>query len=159
MSGDNHSYNRVCASYLKYEHIIEVLKKYWVFSGRASRTEYWTFTLVDSVGIFVLAIVYGYVGGFLVTAIAALYVLLVLPPRIGALVRRLHDAGYSANWILLTFIPYIGGLVLVFGFLIRKSQDGDNTYGSSPYAPAVSVPVASAGTPDVVAPEDPAQSH
>ena len=112
---------------------IEVLKKYWVFTGRSSRQEYWIYAFVDAILCAVLyvtvIITNTTVSGF-VFVLFVVYVLVTLPPRLGVTVRRLHDSGLRALWIFITLIPYIGQITLLY-FLIRKSQNGENTYGQS----------------------------
>lgn len=41
--------------------------------------------------------------------------------------QRLHDAGRSGWWILLTFLPFID--IVLFIFCLLKSQEKDNRYG------------------------------
>ncbi len=114
---------------------LAVLKKYAVFEGRASRTEFWMFTLFS----FIIGIVLGIFDGILHTkgsygigALGGLYNLAVLLPSIGVAIRRLHDTGRSGWWLLLILIPFIGWLVLLV-FYILESQAGDNPYGPNPH--------------------------
>lgn len=44
--------------------------------------------------------------------------------------RRLHDTGRSGWWILLAFIPYIGGLALLIICCLKSGED--NKYGPKP---------------------------
>jgi len=108
---------------------IEVLKKYAVFSGRASRTEYWMFFLFNIIIAFVLAIIEGLIGspGF----VGMLYGLAVLIPGIAVAVRRLHDTDRTGWWLLIGFVPLVGLIVLIV-FLVQPSMEGDNQYGSIP---------------------------
>jgi len=46
-------------------------------------------------------------------------------------IRRLHDTGRSGWWILLGFIPVLGGLVLLVFYCI-DSQAGENAWGLNP---------------------------
>jgi len=55
----------------------------------------------------------------------------VLVPSLAVSVRRLHDTGRSGFWLLLAFVPLIGGLVLLV-FEALDSQPGDNQYGPNP---------------------------
>ena len=104
----------------------EVLKKYSVFDGRAHRTEYWMFVLVNVIISFVLEMVLGDPG-----VLAVLYSLAVLVPSIAVSVRRLHDIGRSGWWLLVGVIPVVGGIVLLV-FAVQDSQLGDNQYGPNP---------------------------
>ena len=104
-------------------------QKYASFSGRARRTEYWMFFLVYFVIALVIGVVEGLlsIGGYL-TGIFALGHLL---PSLGVTVRRLHDTGRSGWWILLSFIPIIGALVLLY-FMVISGEPQDNACGPNP---------------------------
>ena len=52
-------------------------------------------------------------------------------PEIAVAVRRLHDTGRSGFYILFSFIPFIGGIILII-FLVDDSQPFPNIYGPSP---------------------------
>ena len=45
--------------------------------------------------------------------------------------RRLHDTGKSAWWLLIGVIPLVGNLILFF-YMIADSDVGQNAYGSDP---------------------------
>ena len=114
---------------------LEVLKKYAVFSGRATRAEYWYFTLFNILALFVLAIIDGVIGSFNAEAgiglLGGIYSLAVLIPNIAVSVRRLHDTDRSGWWLLIYLIPLIGALVLLI-FMVQDSQTSDNPYGLNP---------------------------
>lgn len=63
--------------------------------------------------------------------IGGLYSLFILVPSVAVLVRRLHDTGRTGWWVLLSFIPVIGVLVLLF-FAATEGTHGDNEYGPDP---------------------------
>ena len=105
-------------------------QNYARFSGRASRSEYWWFTLVYLVVLGVLGVLAGVIGvstgtrdaygevqpgiGFLPFALLLLLITLAnLVPSIALTVRRLHDANFSGLLYLINFVPYLGSLVLV----------------------------------------------
>ncbi len=52
-------------------------------------------------------------------------------PRISILVRRLHDSGKSAWFLLLLLIPFLGSDILFICGLMN-SDDGDNRWGENP---------------------------
>jgi uncharacterized membrane protein YhaH (DUF805 family) len=108
---------------------IEVLKKYAVFGGRACRTEYWMFFLFNFIITLVLSLVAGILKG--AGVLGVLYSLGVLLPNIAVSVRRLHDTGRSGWWLLISFIPLIGAIVLIV-FLVMDSQPDVNQYGPNP---------------------------
>ncbi len=114
---------------------LAVLKKYATFSGRATRSEYWYFTLFNaliSIGLIILDRVIGtYNAETAMGTLSSLYSLAVLIPSLAVSVRRLHDTGRSGWWFLLAFIPLIGALVLIY-FMVQDSQAGSNQYGENP---------------------------
>jgi len=112
---------------------IEVLKNYATFTGRARRKEYWMFVLVNCLVVAGLVIIESVIrGDNSGTAILAnLYLLAVLLPTLAVAVRRLHDTNRSGWWLLVSFIPLVGAIVLLI-FLVSDSQPGDNRYGPNP---------------------------
>ena len=106
-------------------------QKYASFSGRARRTEYWMFFLV----YFVIALVIGVVEGLLSIGgyLTGIFALVHLLPSLGVTVRRLHDTGRSGWWILLSFIPIIGALVLLY-FMVKSGDNQSNQFGADPKA-------------------------
>ncbi|MFC1893797.1 DUF805 domain-containing protein [Chloroflexota bacterium] len=110
---------------------LQVLKKYAVFSGRARRKEYWYFALFSLIISFVLGLIEGFATGNDYSVLTSLYGLAVLLPSIGVSIRRLHDTGRSGWWVLIGFIPLIGGIILLIYFL-SDSQRETNQYGPSP---------------------------
>ena len=102
------------------------LKKYFVFEGRASRSEYWWFQLIVSPSYFISTILENEIGYFFLGI-----TLFTLIPAISAGVRRLHDTNRSGFFLLISFIPFIGGLVLLF-FLIPEGTKGKNRFGPDP---------------------------
>ena len=116
---------------------LKVLRDYAVFEGRASRSEYWYFVLFNLIVTIVLMVIENALGLlFLATdsglgLLTLIYALAVLVPSLAVAMRRLHDTNRSGWWLLLTFVPLLGSLVLMV-FLILKGTEGDNQYGASP---------------------------
>jgi uncharacterized membrane protein YhaH (DUF805 family) len=63
-------------------------------------------------------------------AVFAVFYLAVLLPSLAVLVRRLHDTGRSGWWILISFVPFGGIVLLIFTLM---GSDGPNDYGPEPY--------------------------
>ena len=111
-------------------------KKYIDFEGRAQRKEYWVFVLLNFVIVGVLGILDGSTmgpgmhgqGGGVLTAI---FGLVSLVPSVAVAVRRLHDTDRSGWWVLISFIPLLGMLVLLV-FMLLDGTPGDNRFGSNP---------------------------
>jgi len=109
------------------EHFVNALKKYAVFEGRNTRTEYWMFVLIYSViyiGLMLIDI-------FLRTGwLAVIFSILILVPSLSCGARRLHDTSRSGWWQLIYLVPLIGLIVMIV-FLAQDSH-GDNQYGPDP---------------------------
>ena len=108
------------------ESISVCLKKYFVFEGRASRSEYWWFQLIVSPSYFISEVLDNEISFFFLGI-----TLFTLIPAISAGVRRLHDTNKSGFFLLISFIPFIGGLVLLF-LLIIAGTKGKNRFGPDP---------------------------
>ncbi len=124
---------------------LDPIKDHYVdFEGRVTRQTFWMFTLW-SFGLSILL-------GIASDMIANIFSLAILLPSIGLGARRLHDIGMSGWWQLLSFIPVIGWIVLIY-FLAKQGETGPNMYGVDPRAVTVvsDVPVTAAAT-DVVTP-------
>lgn len=104
------------------------LKKYAEFSGRAHRTEYWMFFLINLLIAIGINVVEGTMGSMI---LGTLYALALLIPGLAAAARRLHDTGRSGWWQLILLIPVIGFIVLVV-LLAQPTQSGANDYGPEP---------------------------
>ena len=102
------------------------LKKYFVFKGRASRSEYWWFQLIVTPSYFISTLFNNEIS-YLFLGIT----LFTLIPAISAGVRRLHDTNRSGFFLLISFIPFIGGIVLLF-LLIPEGTKGKNKFGPDP---------------------------
>ncbi|WP_405590825.1 DUF805 domain-containing protein [Streptomyces sp. NBC_01190] len=103
-------------------------EKYTVFSGRASRTEYWFFVLANVVVFTLLIAVDTAVGTRLPDL---LYGLAVIVPGLAAGSRRLHDTGRTGWWQLLLLIPVVGWIALAV-LQALDGTHGPNAYGAEP---------------------------
>ncbi|MGW1883523.1 DUF805 domain-containing protein [Streptomyces sp. NPDC001970] len=112
---------------------LAVLKNYAGFGGRARRKEYWMFVLFN---VIFAAVLLG-IGFAIESQIPyAIYILATLIPALAAAVRRLHDTGRSGWWLLISFVPLVGGIILLV-FLASDGKPEENQYGVNPkLAPA-----------------------
>jgi len=108
---------------------LQVLKKYADFNGRARRTEYWMFVLVNLLAYIVLGIAERIIHVPMI--LTAIYSLAVLVPSLAVSVRRLHDTNRSGWWMLVALIPLIGAIVLLV-FAVQEGQASQNQYGPNP---------------------------
>lgn len=121
------------------------MKKSFTMEGRASRKEYWGFTLVNFVIFVGLRILIGMLvvagdaqpGGepTVVQGLLGLVylgcVLSVLPATICGIVRRLHDSDRAGGWFFVLFVPLIGGLLLTILTVLEPTK-GANRFGKQP---------------------------
>ncbi len=103
------------------------LKRSFEISGRSRRREYWIYHLVWAIALALVSVMMA--SGS--KAFLGLLVIAGLIPAITVTIRRLHDINRSGWWILVTFLPVIGGLVLLIMALIPGSP-GMNDYGDEP---------------------------
>ncbi len=133
------------------EMMILPLKRYFDFSGRSRRLEFWMFFPLQFVPLLCLAfwifrilVTIGMNGdnghaiedaaGSIGTAIACfgLFLAALFIPTLALQVRRFHDQGMSGWFVLLNLIP-LGGFV-VLALMCRDGMRGDNRYGPDPKA-------------------------
>jgi uncharacterized membrane protein YhaH (DUF805 family) len=113
---------------------LKVLRNYIGFRGRARRKEFWMFTLVNLILIFVLGVIdkilgWDRAGGEGV--LSPLYGVLLFLPWWAVMFRRLHDTDRSAWWLLLIFIPIVGWVVILL-FNCQDGTPGENRFGPDP---------------------------
>lgn len=113
------------------EWYLKAVRNYAGFSGRARRREYWMFALFNAIIVFVLAMIDRVVFGADTPVLSGLYTLAVVIPSVAVAVRRLHDTGRSAWWLLVGLVPVVGGIILLVFYLL-DSDAGPNEYGPSP---------------------------
>jgi uncharacterized membrane protein YhaH (DUF805 family) len=131
------------------EWMIMPLKRYADFNGRSRRKEYWMFTLGLILAFLLLFALFAafaatagssgsddfesMVGGTGVIVFVVAY-LAILIPSIAVQVRRMHDQDKSGWFVLLSLIPYIGGII-IFVFMCMEGTKGPNRFGPDPKNP------------------------
>ncbi len=139
-------------------HYTGAFRHYADFHGRATRSQFWFYALINTLVLMFLLLVplwgllvhegdhpdvfqYELGGmrlgeeslmmmkGFIFSVI---YSLASFIPSLSVQVRRLHDIGKSGWLILLSFIPIIGTIVLFVWYC--TDSDSDNHYGPNPKA-------------------------
>ena len=107
--------------------------RYVDFSGRSSRAEIWWWTLF----LVLVSIVLNIVDIAIIKTpglTQLIFVLAIILPSLAIGIRRLHDIDKSGWWILLHFVPFfIGSIVLVI-LACKRGSDEENKYGPSPLA-------------------------
>ena len=107
------------------ESIQTCYKKFFDFSGRASKSEYWWFQLYTII-IYGMQFVFQ---GDLVLVFSILVIANIIP-LYAAGVRRLHDTDKSGWMVLISVIPLIGLYIIVL--LIADGTKGKNRFGPKP---------------------------
>ena len=120
-----------------------VVKKYCDFNGRASRSEFWWYTLGNVIVCYAWSFIVSMITGASVMVgadgqfhFSALQLLSYIPsialllPTLGVGARRLHDIGKS-GWLQLLWLICCGGLILIY-FWVKEGDKGDNEYGPAP---------------------------
>ena len=111
---------------------LETLYKYVIFGGQLPRKEYWRFMLF----VFIIGLALGFVeilvgGPGFVVVLIGLCGSAVLIPSIALSVSRLNDANRSGWWLLISFIPLIGSIILL-NLVAQDSWSNENQGGSNP---------------------------
>jgi|KBSMisStaDraftv2_1062788.scaffolds.fasta_scaffold295484_2 uncharacterized membrane protein YhaH (DUF805 family) len=103
------------------EYYIRALKNYAVFTGRATRAEYWYFALFNVIFAVIATVVGMY---FNVPELGNIYTIAAFIPGLAIGFRRMHDVGKS-GWFL--FVP-------IYSFVLAVSEGdiGYNQYGPDP---------------------------
>ena len=108
--------------------IVSCLSQYARWKGRASRSEYWYFSLFRKLA---------FLGAGLLTVALnnGLPLLLELVglslPSMAVQIRRLHDSGRSGAWFWINLVPLIGQIVLVC-YSCVAGDGATNYYGPPP---------------------------
>ena len=117
-------------------------RRYFDFSGRSRRKEYWMFTLFMLIIAFGIFLIGGLFSGSAIEAgetsatagiafiLFAIFICLSVIPSIAVTVRRLHDQDRSGWWWWIQFIPF-GSLVLLV-FMCLDGTPGQNRFGPDP---------------------------
>ena len=134
------------------EAVKHVFQNYATFDGRARRSEYWYFTLFNTlVNMVGNALTFGiasagFVGalydnksafsagsgiGLIFSALLGIYGLAAIIPGLAVQCRRLHDVGKPGAYMLFVLIP-IAGPILLLVWDLQDSEPRDNQYGPYP---------------------------
>ena len=131
----------------------KAISNYFNFSGRARRKEIWGFCLTNVLIAIVIGVVAGLTGtpmyaengnaymalpGWFIP-VTLLYTLFTIIPTLSLYVRRLHDSGKSGLYLLWSFFPLVGYLIVLIPLFFKKGDAGDNQYGADPKAEIANV--------------------
>jgi uncharacterized membrane protein YhaH (DUF805 family) len=127
-------------------------RRYFDFSGRSCRKEFWSFFLLQffalaalTFWIFRIFVAIGREGdtGHVVDDTAGhidigltlfgIFLLATFIPSIAVQVRRFHDQDKSGLLVLLNLLPGVGGLIVLV-LMCLEGTKGDNRFGPDPSA-------------------------
>ena len=128
-------------------------ENYANFNGRAKRTEFWGFVLFDSLVIIplyfvdktvgttaildsnsgLLSFIYFIVSFFDLGLLSFIYFAVSFTPRLAVYVRRLHDIGKSGWYVLLSFLPIIGIIIILIYLCKGSVREEVKKYKINPY--------------------------
>ena len=129
------------------------LRRYFDFSGRSRRMEYWMFMLLVVILETILATMiiasvveaadadgqiredgmawlFSTSGGLIPMILLGLLVLLFFIPAWAVQIRRFHDQDKSGAWVLINFIPF--GSIVAVVMMFMDGTPGPNRYGPDP---------------------------
>ena len=105
--------------------------KYAVFSGRASRSEFWWFVLFGLIGGVVTAVIDVMILGYSAEAygpINIIFTVITFLPYLAVGARRLHDINRSGWWQLITLT--VIGIILLIIWWATVGKNKKNVHGS-----------------------------
>jgi len=124
--------------------MLEAFNNYANFSGRARRSEFWLFQLLN-VSVMLVCGLFILVGGggarFVGIGLLVFWLLISTVPSLSVTVRRFHDHNVSGWWAIglyvVGLIPYLGVLANLgmLWVLVRGGTWGPNDYGPDPVNP------------------------
>jgi len=106
-----------------FEAIKSVLSKYFKFTERARRSEFWYWCLSVVIAIFII----GVLGEFIdMGMVSLLFGLAIFMPGFAVSVRRLHDTGRTGWWLVWFFLGFPGLFVMAAlmsaGMYLNRSE-------------------------------------
>ena len=120
-----------------------VFKKYATIEGRASRSEFWWFTLFSVLGGILFDVLDAVLGwqfgepdifGNRAGVLNLLFSLALLVPIVCVTARRLHDVNRSGWWMLIPLT--VIGIIPYIYWTVKKPEDNDegreNQWGTNP---------------------------
>ena len=112
-----------------------ITEKYFDFSSRAPKKEFWFFILFYFVGLIILIVIdvaaetYDEESGLGV--FSGIFYLLTIIPGLAVSVRRLHDTNRVGWWVLISIIPIVGPIWLIVLYCY-EGDEGENRFGENP---------------------------
>lgn len=155
MNNNNYTINR--RPHFTFANAIKAFfKNYAKFDGRASRSEYWWVALASGLISLLFTIpmltagikwnddikdddnMYSHMNafGYGMMGLIILFGLITFIPSLALNIRRLHDTNKSGWWFLISFIPYVGSLIMLVFMAFDSKPEGARYDGPvQPWAP------------------------
>lgn len=114
---------------------MDTLSLLFGFSGRIGRAQFWLGYVIQIAITIVgyVCLLYGEQNESIAALVAALILFVpVIWIGICVMAKRYHDRDKSAWWILIAFIPIIGGIWQLIELGLLKGTEGTNDYGPDP---------------------------
>ena len=105
------------------------------FSGRASRSEYWYFTLFSIIVNLGAGLIDQILGIYIVAGLAGIALIV---PGLSIAWRRLHDLDKSGAWWFIWFTCV--GIIVLFVWFVTKGTAGPNRFGPDPLGSGEALP-------------------
>ena len=111
--------------------------RYTDFGSRSARAEFWWVQLFYLIMLIILAIpavMFSSSSGepsLLALLPLIIFVVVGVIPMVALQIRRFHDQDKSGWFLLLSFIPYVGGFIVLIFMLIAGTR-GPNRFGEDP---------------------------
>lgn len=132
------------------EHYQNAVRRFAEFHGRSTRAEYWSFIIIVwlmAIGAILLDLWLMMTTGILfLVPFSVCCSIFHFIPSIAVTIRRFHDAGYSGWLIFVSFVPFVGGWILII-FMLFPSEGRENRWGL-PWPHAAGAPSLAASVPD-----------
>lgn len=97
----------------------EMFTRFSDFKGRSTRSAYWYAILMNFIVSLALGILAGLVD--VLSILSTIYSVVLIIPGLSLTIRRLRDVGKNPWWILISFVPLVGAIILLV-FLCKPSE-------------------------------------
>jgi uncharacterized membrane protein YhaH (DUF805 family) len=123
-----------------FEAVAKCYRKYFVFKGRAPRSEYWWCFVAAFLFAWPLLITETGEGNWyaILSFIYFMLTISIVVPLLAAWTRRMHDVGKSGWSWLFIFIPIVG-FILLMRWATKEGSPMPNKYGEPDNQPYVKV--------------------
>jgi uncharacterized membrane protein YhaH (DUF805 family) len=118
-----------------FEDVKRAVRSFDDVRGRATRREFWTFVAVQVASLALIVELYQLAWFFFWFYVA--WFLITVPAVVALAIRRVHDSGRSARWLLAALVPGVGLVVLAVLFVLPTEKTW-NRYGPPGALPAPS---------------------